>query len=49
LQLIVQPETVSDTISVFGHIRNSSELESSKGREGVNEVLNERKRQAIRR
>jgi zinc protease len=41
LQLIVQPETVSDTISVFGHIRNSSELASSKGREGVNEVLHE--------
>jgi zinc protease len=41
LQLFVQPETISDTVSVFGHIRNSSELESSKGKEGVNEVLNE--------
>jgi zinc protease len=41
LQLIVQPETVSDTISVFGHIRNNSDLESPKGREGVNQVLDE--------
>jgi len=41
LQLIVQPETVSDTISVFGQIRNTSELASSKGKEGVNQVLNE--------
>jgi zinc protease len=41
LQLIVQPETVSDTISVFGHIGNNSDLESSKGQEGANQVLNE--------
>jgi zinc protease len=41
LQLIVQPETVSDTISVFGHIRSNSDLESPKGQEGVNEVLDE--------
>ena len=41
LKLIVQPETVSDTISVFGHIRNDSDLESSKGQEGVDEVLDE--------
>ena len=41
LQLIVQPETVSDTISVFGQIRNTSELASSKGKEGVNQVLKE--------
>jgi zinc protease len=41
LQLIVQPATVSDTVSVFGHIQNSSELESSEGKEGANQVLNE--------
>ena len=41
LRLIVQPETVSDTISVFGHIENNSVLESSKGKEGVSEVLDE--------
>ena len=41
LQLIVQPETVSDTISIFGHIQNNSDLESPKGQEGVNQVLDE--------
>ena len=41
LKLIVQPETVSDTVSVFGHVQNDSGLESSKGKEGVNEVLDE--------
>jgi zinc protease len=41
LKLIVQPETVSDTVSVVGRVRNNSGLESSKGKEGVNEVLDE--------
>jgi len=41
LQLIVQPETVSDTINIFGHIRNNSDLESPKGHEGANQVLDE--------
>jgi zinc protease len=41
LRLIVQPETVSDTISVFGRVQNSFGLENSKGKEGVNEVLDE--------
>jgi len=41
LTLIVQPESVSDTISVFGHIRNDSDLENPKGKEGVSQVLDE--------
>jgi zinc protease len=41
LKLIVQPETVSDTVSVFGHVQNNSGLENSKGQEGVNDVLEE--------
>jgi zinc protease len=41
LKLIVQPETISDTISVFGYIRNNSDLESPKGQEGVNQMLDQ--------
>ena len=40
LKLIVQPETVSDTVSVFGHVQNPG-LKHSKGKEGVDEVLDE--------
>ena len=40
LKLIVQPETVSDTVSVFGHVENNSGSED-KGQEGVDEVLDE--------
>jgi zinc protease len=39
LTLIVQPEDVSDTVSVFGHIRNRPELQEHKGQEGVAQVL----------
>jgi zinc protease len=39
LLLIVQPEDVSDTVSVYGHIRNRPELEEPKGAEGVAQVL----------
>jgi zinc protease len=41
LKLIVQPETISDTISVFGYIGNDSDLEISDGQEGVDQVLGE--------
>ena len=40
LKLIVQPETVSDTVSVFGHVQNPG-LKHSKGKEGADEVLDE--------
>lgn len=39
LKLIVQPESVSDTISVYGHIRNNPGLETPKGKEGVGDAL----------
>lgn len=39
LQLIVQTEDVSDTVSVFGHIKNRPELQEPPGKEGVAAVL----------
>ncbi len=39
LTLIVQTADVSDTVSVFGHIRNRPETEESPGEEGVAQVL----------
>jgi zinc protease len=39
LTLIVQSEDVSDTISVYGHIRNRPETEEPPGREGISQVL----------
>jgi zinc protease len=40
ITLIVQPESVSDTVAVFGHIRNRAETETPPGKEGVNLLLN---------
>jgi zinc protease len=39
LTLIVQPEDVSDTVSVFGHIRNRPEVEADATQQGVNQLL----------
>ena len=39
LTLIVQSEDVSDTVSVYGHIRNRPETEELAGQEGVSQVL----------
>jgi zinc protease len=41
LKLIVQPESVSNTVSVFGHIKNTPDLETPKGQEGVDQVLSQ--------
>jgi len=39
IKLIVQPESVSDTISVFGSIKNNPDMQVPKGEEGVSEIL----------
>ncbi len=39
LTLIVQPEDISDTVSVYGHIRNQPDLEEPRGQKGVNDLL----------
>jgi zinc protease len=39
ITLIVQPENVSDTVSVYGHVKNRPELQVPKGKEGLSEVL----------
>ncbi len=39
IKLIVQPESVSDTVSVFGHIKNNPDLEVPRGQEGDSALL----------
>jgi zinc protease len=41
LKLIVQSESISNTVSVFGHVRNNPDLEAAKGQEGVDEILSQ--------
>jgi zinc protease len=39
LKLIVQPESISDTVSIYGNIKNNADLEAPKGQEGVADEL----------
>ncbi|MGD0234600.1 MAG: pitrilysin family protein [Syntrophorhabdales bacterium] len=39
LKIIVQPESVSDTVSVYGHVRSNADMEAPQGKKGVDEVL----------
>src|SRR5207253_415050 len=41
LRLIVQPETISDTVGVYGVVKNRAELEAPKGKEGIDQILEE--------
>jgi zinc protease len=39
IKLIVQPESISNTVTVSGHIKNNPDLETPPGQEGVTAVL----------
>jgi zinc protease len=41
IRLIVQPETISNTVSVMGHIKNNADLEAGPKQEGVDSVLSD--------
>ncbi len=41
IKLIVQKETISNTVSLYGMIKNNSDLEAPKGEEGVDGVLDQ--------
>lgn len=41
LTLIVQPESVSDTVGVYGHVRVEPDLETPPGHKGVHEILDQ--------
>ncbi len=41
MRLIVQTESISNTVSVYGQIKNNSKMQTPKGREGVNSLLDQ--------
>jgi len=41
LRLIVQPEHVSHTISVYGHVRQDTDMQEAAGKEGIGQVAGE--------
>ncbi len=41
IRLIIQPESVSETVSVYGHVKNNADMETPKGKEGVDQVLDQ--------
>ncbi|HZM04613.1 MAG TPA: insulinase family protein, partial [Candidatus Saccharimonadales bacterium] len=41
LKLIVQPESISDTVSIYGRIKNNPDLSAARGKEGVDDALSQ--------
>jgi zinc protease len=39
IKLIVQPESVSDTISIYGRVKNNAKVQTPLGKDGVDEAL----------
>ncbi len=41
IKLIVQPETISDTVSVYGRVKSNAKLEMGTGKDGVDQALDQ--------
>jgi len=41
IKLIIQPEQISNTVSIYGSIKNNPDLQTPQGKEGVHDVLNQ--------
>ncbi|MGH7992903.1 MAG: M16 family metallopeptidase, partial [Limisphaerales bacterium] len=41
IKLIVQPETISDTVSVFGRVKNNGKVQMPPGQDGVDQALDQ--------
>lgn len=41
IRLIIQPESISNSVSIYGEVKNNPDLEIPKGREGVSSVLSQ--------
>jgi zinc protease len=41
IKLIVQPETVSDTVSIYGRVKNNPKVQVPQGQDGVDQVLDQ--------
>ena len=41
LKLVVQPESVSDTINIYGRIKSNADVEAPKGKDGVDDMLSQ--------
>ena len=41
IRLIVQPETISDTVSVYGRVKNNPKVEMAEGKDGVDQALDQ--------
>jgi zinc protease len=41
IRLIVQPETISDTVSVYGRVKNNPKVEMPEGKDGVDKALDQ--------
>jgi zinc protease len=39
IRLVVQPESVSDTVSVYGRVKNNAKVQMPKGQDGVDQAL----------